>query len=130
MKKSYTMYIYYKNTYMCKFYCLSTDPYAIYEIMGKELINQAFLKNINYKKQIETFTKFCDIIYKRKINCHKIRRSDYLMFCSCFLALLKYKCVEFTDILFLKNKIKKTNLKITKKKIKQIIEIDCYGFSS
>ncbi len=129
MEKSYTMYIYYKDTYICKFYCLSTDPYAIYEIMGKEAVKQAFSKGIGYKNQIKTFTKFCDIIYKRKINCYKIRRSDYLVFCSCFLALLKYKCVNSTDILFLKNKIKKTNLKISKKKIKQLIEIDCYGFS-
>ena len=129
MDKSYTMYIYYKNEYICKFKCLTTDPYALYEIMGKEVINQAFSKGINYKRQIETFTKYCDIIYKKKINCYKIRRSDYLIFVSCFLALLKYKCVDYTDILFLKNKIKKTNLKLDKKKIKQIIEIDCYGFT-
>lgn len=109
--KTYTMYIYYKDTYMCKFPTTTTDPYVVYEVMGKESVNEAFQKGINYKTQIKVFKKFCNLILKKKLNCYKIRASDYLLFLSSFLALLKYKQVNYNDILFLKNKNKKSKNK-------------------
>lgn len=112
--KTYTMYLNYKDTYICKFPTTTTDPYVVYEVMGKDSIRDAFSRGINYKRQIEVFKQFCDLILKKKQNCYKIRASDYLLFCSSYLALLKYKQIDYNDIIFLKNK---KNLKLSKKKL-------------
>ena len=102
--KTYNMYLTYKDTYICKFKTTTTNPYVVYEDMGKDCVNDAFQKGINYKKQIAVFEKYCDIILKNKNNCYKIRKSDYLLFCSCYLALFKYNQLDSRDIIFLKNK--------------------------
>ena len=103
--KTYTMYLNYRDTYICKFPTTTTDPNVVYEVMGRECVDTAFKKGIHFQRQIVVFKGFCDKIYKMKQNSQKIRRSDYLMFCSCFLALFKYKQInKYDNIIFLKNK--------------------------
>lgn len=109
---SYTMYINYRDLYVCKFPVNTTDLNSCYKEMAESMIRDGFKKGANISRQIELFKTVCDNIWKEKWNCHKIRRSDYLLFLTCMLALYKYGKIDSDRFIILKNK----NLKKSKKK--------------
>lgn len=104
---TYTLYINYKDDYICKFKTRSDDWNKVYEEYSKNMIIDGMRKGFNIKRQIDTFHTFCDMIWKQKRDCYKIRRSDYMMFMSCFFGLVKYGKIPVHDFIFLKNKRKK-----------------------
>jgi len=101
---SYTMYINYEDEYICKFPVNSTDLNECYKEMAENMVRDGFRKGANISQQIALFKRVCNLVYKNKINCHKIRRSDYLLFLTCILALHKYRQIDTTDFIILKNK--------------------------
>lgn len=102
--KSYTLYLYHNNERMFKHKLLTDNMQTIYDEMSHELIINGFKNNMNLDKQIDTYKKFMDKLYKQKINCYKIRASDLLMYCSCYFALYKFNKIPLDDCIIIKNK--------------------------
>lgn len=100
----YNVYFDYEDLYICKFKVRSDDWKVIYKEVSENFIRDAFKKQVSIPKQIEMCRSFCDKIKKRKQDCYKVRASDYLMFMTCYLVLVKYKQIKDSDIIFLRRK--------------------------
>ena len=103
----YKLNLIYNNT-IIKFNVDTDDWNNIYNEFGKDLITKAFVQNVSIKNQINKYKCFCDVLVKKKFDCYKIRSSDYLIFLSCFMALVKFNVISPLDIIILKKKKKKT----------------------
>ena len=105
--------LYYKDKLISSFALTNKKTFEAYKYQGEYLILKSLRDNLNIKKQIYTYTYFCNNIYRRKINNQAIRRSDHEMFLSCFFALLKLKIIDNEDYLIMPRK-KLSKLKTTK----------------
>jgi len=103
---TYDMFLDYEDLYICRFKVKSDDWLSIYKEVSENFIRDAFRKNVTIPKQIQMCRSFCDSIKKRKEDCYKVRASDYLMFMTCYLVLVKYKQIKDSDIIFLRRKRK------------------------
>lgn len=106
MKHKYNFYCYYKDIRVGRYKCHEDNYDSLYNEMSKQLIKDAFLNGVNYKQQIQFFKVYCDKISNMVNNCYKVRASDFLMFLSCYVALIKYNEIPETDYLFMKRRNK------------------------
>jgi len=106
MKYKYNFYCYYKDIRVGRYKCDGDKFNELYDQMGKQIIQDAFMKGINYKEQIKFFKVYCDKISTMVKNCYKVKASDFLMFLSCYVALIKYNEIPETDYLFMRIKSK------------------------
>ena len=108
--------LFYKDKLISSFALTNKKSFEDYKYQGEYLILQSLRENLNIKKQIRTYTYFCNSIYRRKINNQAIRRSDHEMFLSCFFALLKFKINDSEDYLIMpRRKLPKLKTTILKK---------------
>lgn len=105
--KEYKLHVYFKNELIGKYDTRSDDWNDLYNIMSYATIKEGFQSGNSIQQQIEKFKLFCEAIYKQKINCEKIRHSDFYMFLSCYLALVKYNIISPDNFIFIKKKKRK-----------------------
>tara|TARA_R110000803_G_scaffold182404_3_gene244736 strand:+ start:5028 stop:5399 length:372 start_codon:yes stop_codon:yes gene_type:complete len=121
MKTYYKLYLFYENELVGNYPTTIDNWETLYETYSKQVILNGYKANINYKLQIKVLKDFMEVIAKQKRNCEKIKASDYIMFLSCFFALLKYNEIDSSDYIFLKIKSTKAthnlNRKFNKKKV-------------
>jgi len=96
--------LFYKDKLISSFALTRKKTFENYKYQGEYLILESLKENLNIKKQIYTYTYFCNSIYSRKIKNLPIRRSDHEMFLSCFFALLKLKIIDSEDYLIMPRK--------------------------
>ncbi len=100
----YNLYLYYKNEFMGRHEVMGDDIEKCFKAISYVLVKDGFKKNKTIYQQIETYTKFCDTILKQKKDCYKIRKSDLLLFLSCYIALVKFNEISYNDFIFMKIK--------------------------
>tara|TARA_Y100000004_G_C8672735_1_gene309977 strand:+ start:113 stop:493 length:381 start_codon:yes stop_codon:yes gene_type:complete len=105
--KEYKLHVYYKNELIGKYDTRTDDWNDLYDVMSYDIIKQGFKSGYTIPQQIEKFKLFCEAIYKQKINCYKIRHSDFFKFLSCYLALVKYNIISLDNFIFIKKKNRK-----------------------
>ncbi len=105
MKYKYNFYCYYKDIRVGKYKCSGDDFNELYEQMSKGLIMDGFEKGMNIQEQIKFFQVYCNKISEQVDKCYKVKASDFLMFLSCYVALIKYNVIHETEYLFIKNKV-------------------------
>lgn len=86
--------LYYNGLLISSFPLTKSKSLERYKYQGDSLIIKSLKLNINIKLQIKTYTQFCYMIYKRKLNKEPIRRTDHLMFLNSLFALLKLKAID------------------------------------
>ena len=96
--------LFYKDKLISSFALTNKKTFEDYKYQGEYLILQSLKENMKLKKQIYTYTHFCNTLYSRKINDQPIRRSDHELFISCFFALLKLKVFADEDYLIMSRK--------------------------
>ena len=104
MKYKYLFYCYYNDIRVGKYKVDGDNFNELYQVMGKPLIMDGFKKGINCKLQCMGYKIFCDKIAKQVERCEKVRASDYLLFLSCYVSLVKYNKINDTEYLFIKRK--------------------------
>ena len=102
--KGYTLYLFYKDIQIGKYKMIGDDFNKLYKSFGERILREGFMHGKSIKDQSKTYTLLCNTIYKQKINSEKIRASDYLMFLSCYINLVKFNLIDYNDFIFLKNK--------------------------
>tara|TARA_R110002096_G_scaffold137433_2_gene290844 strand:- start:177 stop:494 length:318 start_codon:yes stop_codon:yes gene_type:complete len=102
--KGYTLYLFYNDIQIGKYKMIGDDFNKLYKSFGERILREGFMNGKDIKTQTKTYKQLCDTIYKQKNNCEKIRASDYLMFLSCYINLVKFNLIDYNDFIFLKNK--------------------------
>jgi len=87
--------LFYNGILISNFPLSDKKQFKDYLFQGDYLIRES--KGINIIQQIETYKKFCDIMYHRKINREAIYRSDHILFLSSLMALLRLKIIDNDD---------------------------------
>jgi len=100
----YNFYCYYKDLRIGKYKCQGDNIEELYSRMSKPIIMDGFKNGKDWKLQVKVFQLYCDGIAKQVDRCEKVRASDFLMFLSCYIALVKYNKIPDTDYLFMKIK--------------------------
>ena len=90
--------LYYKGLLISSFPLTKKKTFERYQYQGEYVILTSMKENFKIKQIIFTLTHFCNIIYKRKLNKHPIRRSDHEYFISCLFGLLKLKIIDNDDL--------------------------------
>ena len=104
MKYKYNLYLYYNDIRVGKYPVDKDDIDEAYNEMSKELIMDGLRKGVNIKSQVKFFKSYCNKISKMVDDCYKVKASDFLMFLSCYIALIKFNEIECTDYFFMKRK--------------------------
>ena len=86
--------LYYKGLLISSFPLSKKKTFETYQYQGEYLILKSMRENLKIKQMIFTFTHFCNMIHKRKLNKQPIRRSDHEMFISCLFGLMKLKIID------------------------------------
>ena len=86
--------LYYKGLLISSFPLSNKKTFEVYQYQGEYLILKSMKDKLNIKQIIFTFTHYCNMIHKRKLNKQPIRRSDHQMFISCLFGLLKLKIID------------------------------------
>ncbi len=102
--KKYKLHLYYKNELIGKYNTRTDDWNDMYNEMTYAIIKQGFQSGHTIPQQIKKFKIYCEAIYKQKINCEKIRHSDFYMFLTCYFALVKYNIISTDNFIFIKKK--------------------------
>ena len=90
--------LYYKGLLISSFPLTKKKTFETYQYQGEYLILKSMRENLKIKHMIFTFTHFCNMIHKRKLNKQPIYKSDHEMFISCLFGLLKLKIIENDDL--------------------------------
>lgn len=90
--------LYYKGLLISSFALSKKKTFKTYQYQGEYLILKSMRENLKIKQMIFTFTHFCNMIHKRKLNKQPIRRSDHEMFISCLFGLMKLKIIDNDDL--------------------------------
>ncbi len=90
--------LYYKGLLISSFPLSKKKTFETYQYQGEYLILKSMRENLKIKQMIFTFTHFCNMIHKRKLNKQPIRRSDHEMFISCLFGLMKLKIIDNDDL--------------------------------
>jgi len=90
--------LYYKGLLISSFPLSKKKTFKTYQYQGEYLILKSMNQKIKIKQIIFTFTHFCNMIHKRKLNKQPIRRSDHEMFISCLFGLMKLKIIDNDDL--------------------------------
>jgi len=105
MKYKYKFYAYYNNIRVGKYPVDKDNLDEMYDIMSKQLIMDGLQRGMNIKSQIKFYKSYCSKISKMVDDCYKVKASDFLMFLSCYTALIKFNEIPSTDYLFIKRKL-------------------------
>jgi len=100
----YKLYLYYKNELMGNYKVKGDDFDKCFNELSLILVKDGFKKNKTIHQQIQTYKNFCDTILKRKRDCYKIKSSDWWLFLSCYMALVKFNEISYNDFIFMKIK--------------------------
>ena len=87
--------LFYNGLLISNFPLTSKKKVDDYIYQGDYVIKQS--KNIPIMVQIQTYKKFCDLMYYRKQNKLPIYRSDHLLFLGSLMALYRLKIIENDD---------------------------------
>mgnify|MGYP003138056789 FL=1 len=87
--------LFYNGLLISNFPLSDKKQFKDYLYQGDYVIQQS--KGINIIQQIETYKKFCDIMYHRKVNREAIYRNDHILFLSSLMALLRLKVIDNDD---------------------------------
>jgi len=100
----YRCYTYYNDELIGKYNFKTDDFESIFKEICLPTIKQGFKKGFTIDKQIVQYKKFCDFIYKQKINCYKIKCSDFYVFLNCYFSLVKFGKIKNDEFVILKKK--------------------------
>ena len=105
----YRFYLHQKNILIYNCIIWTDDLNILMNHFGKTTIEKGLRRGFNIEQQIHYYKKFINTIYKRKINCYKIRSSDLDLYFASFFVLMKLKQIDnpYNDIIILKIKNKK-----------------------
>ena len=107
--RKYTIYCYWDDTFINKWYIKDDLTIEDYYKNGNDLIINGLQKNKNLKEIIFICKTFLNMISERKKNKLAIYRSDHLLAVQSLFALLKLKqCTENDIFIMLKHKNKKS----------------------
>ena len=87
--------LFYKGKLISNFPLTKKKKVDDYIYQGDYVIKQS--KGIPILLQIDAYKKFCDLMYKRKINNLPIYRSDHELFLGSLMALLRLKIIDNDD---------------------------------
>lgn len=88
-KKMYWIYLFHENKILSKFLFDNGDFDNLVNKYGNKVIVDGLKRGMNIQKQIIFYNHFINAIYRQKINCYKIRKSDHKLNLCSFLALHK-----------------------------------------
>jgi len=101
--KTYTLSLFYDDTYLGKFKTLTDDPYKIYKMYGENTVREGFKRGHTMSYQKMRCRKYMADYEKNVRHCMKIKASSFIMLLPCFFISDKFgdkKC----ECIFLKNK--------------------------
>jgi hypothetical protein len=87
---------YYKGLLISSYPLSKKKNLQAYLNQGEELIYKS--KGIPIKKQIHTYTLFCNHIHSRKKNNQPIYRQDHIFFLNCLTALMRLKIIHNDEL--------------------------------
>tara|TARA_R100000935_G_scaffold26672_1_gene46645 strand:+ start:4839 stop:5183 length:345 start_codon:yes stop_codon:yes gene_type:complete len=111
-KQTYTLYLFYEDTYLAKYKVRSDDWKNIYKEYSEKTIILGMKIGWKLKDQNKKCKWFITDYEKRVRHCERTKKSDLMLLLSTFF--IRYKMNDTKcDFIFLKNKIKpkKKNLK-------------------
>jgi hypothetical protein len=104
---TYTLYLYYKDVYLCKWHTNGQDMDKVYDEFAKDFVERAFREGYNIKRQIKLYHDFLNHLYNQRRNCEKVKTSNLLMGTGAYFGLIKFNQFSHLDYHFLKNKNRK-----------------------
>lgn len=104
----YNLYLSHHDLSISKYKVKTSDLSLLYKQLAEHIIIDGFNKGFTIDKQICKYKAFIDKIYKLKVNCYKIKASDYLMYLSCYLCLYKLNNCLIDEPIILKIKKRKS----------------------
>ncbi len=116
MVNEYYLYLYNQQGFIAKFETKTDDILLIYKDFGEDLVIASMIKNIKLNEQIKDYQNFIKNLNKMKINCYKIKKTDFFIYLSCFTILYKLNQDTIVDYLFIKKK----------KRFKQTLSQTCH----
>ena len=104
----YKLYLHNNDILIYKCIIWTNDIMEIANHYGTPLIEKGLRNGVNLWQQINILNLFMKGIYKQKINCYKIRKTDLDMYLASYCALLKLNRIEnpHNDLIILKIKKK------------------------
>ena len=106
--KTFTMSLFYDNTYLGSFKTITDDPEKIYKMYGESTIREGFNRGHGIPYQKKRCQKYMKDYEKNVRHCMKIKASSFIMLLACFFISEKFEDDKCQSI-FLKNKKKVKN---------------------
>lgn len=103
--------LFFKDILIGNYPLTELKTYEKYKYQGEYLIVESLKKDVNIKTQIYVYTKFCNLILKRKKEKLGIWRSDYNLFLACIFALIKFKKLDEDESILIVGKKRKNKTK-------------------
>ncbi len=103
MAKTYYLNVFWRDLKICDFDTMGDDPEFIYQEYSNGLLRTGLQERQSLSMLKEHLIDYCEMIYKRKRDCYKIKCTEHFMFLSAFFALHKLNYQPtFNRYIFLK----------------------------